>query len=225
MTAPQRTSRQRPARTRARARQTRARQQATSTRRPRGTPLAQRAHAPARRRHRPAQKCAHAPSRRQPNSCCGLSPCRRATSDTLAPGVRLSTTMRALSSSDHRRRRPVPVISSIRRTDATASSPPRRACFQAYAQAYGQIDRSWPGIKPRIGLPKCGDRAPLTVEPCERSLDNPSTRQNLETFRGIGSFDDFKGPGPEFRQGVLELVARIGAVSEDVAQPRIERPD
>ena len=43
--------------------------------------------------------------RRQPNNCCGLSPCRRATSDTLAPGFRLSTTIRALSSADHCRRR------------------------------------------------------------------------------------------------------------------------
>jgi hypothetical protein len=53
-------------------------------------------------------------SRRQPKSCCGLSPFRRATYETLAPGFKLSTRMRAFSSVDHRRRRPVPVISSIR---------------------------------------------------------------------------------------------------------------
>ena len=72
------------------------------------------------------------------------------------------------------------------------------------------------------GLEVFGEPA-ASVEPCERSLDNPSTRQNLEAFRGIGSFDDFKSPGSEFGQGVLELVARIGAVSKDVAQPGIER--
>ena len=66
------------------------------------------------------------------------------------------------------------------------------------------------------GLEVFGEPA-ASVEPCECSLDNPSTRQNLEAFRGIGSFDDFKSPGSEFGQGVLELVARIGAVSEDVA--------
>ena len=66
------------------------------------------------------------------------------------------------------------------------------------------------------GLEVLGKPA-ASIEPCERSLDNPSTRQNLEAFRGIGSFDDFKGPGPEFGQGVFQLVARIGAVSEDVA--------
>ena len=74
------------------------------------------------------------------------------------------------------------------------------------------------------GLEVLGEPA-ASIEPCERSLDNPSARQNLEAFRGIGSFDDFKGPGSEFGQGVLQLVTRIGAVSEDVAQPRIERPD
>ena len=79
---------------------------------------------PARPRRRPAcspRACISSRAcRRQPNSCCGLSPCRRATSDTLAPGLRLSTKMRALSSSDHCRRRPVPVISSSRRTVVTS---------------------------------------------------------------------------------------------------------
>lgn len=88
-------------------------------------------------------------SRRQPNNCCGETPLRRATSDTFAPGFQLSMMMRAFSSSDHCRRRPVPVITSIRRTSPVSPGQARRPCFQAYAQAYGQIDRSWAGIKPR----------------------------------------------------------------------------
>jgi hypothetical protein len=46
------------------------------------------------------------------------------------------------------------------------------------------------------GLKVLGEPA-ASIEPCERSLDNPSARRNLEAFRGIGSFDDFKGPGSE----------------------------
>jgi autotransporter-associated beta strand protein len=41
--------------------------------------------------------------------------CRRATAEMLAPGSKLSAKIRARSSSLHRRRRVVPVISSIRR--------------------------------------------------------------------------------------------------------------
>src|SRR3954452_20765000 len=54
--------------------------------------------------------------RRQPNNCCGDSPWRRATSETTAPGASVSSTRRALSSAEKRRRRPVPVITSTRRT-------------------------------------------------------------------------------------------------------------
>ncbi len=63
-------------------------------------------------------------SRRHAKSCCGESPLRRATSDTLVPGAKLSTTMRALSVSDQRRRRSDPVISSIRRTPVPPCSAP-----------------------------------------------------------------------------------------------------
>src|ERR1019366_4545882 len=41
---------------------------------------------------------------------------RRATSDTVAPGANVSSTIRALSSDDHRRRPPTPVSISSRRT-------------------------------------------------------------------------------------------------------------
>ena len=54
--------------------------------------------------------------RRQVNTCCGVSPFRRATSETTAPGTSVSSTMPALKSSENWRRRPVPVITSSRRT-------------------------------------------------------------------------------------------------------------
>src|SRR5262245_509376 len=62
-------------------------------------------------------------SRRHPNSCCGVIPCCRATSETTAPGCSLSSTMRALASGDQRRRRPTPVITSIRCKPSGAPSP------------------------------------------------------------------------------------------------------
>src|SRR5208282_2951288 len=61
-------------------------------------------------------------SRRQVNTCCGVNPYRRATCDTTAPGASVSSTTRALSSSEIRRRLPVPVIISSRRTVVTSGS-------------------------------------------------------------------------------------------------------
>lgn len=65
--------------------------------------------------------------RRQVNSCCGVNPLRRATRDTTAPGASVSSTTRALSSSENRRRLPVPVITS---------SPPANERPSPPAQAY-----------------------------------------------------------------------------------------
>src|SRR5215216_2193978 len=69
-----------------------------------------------------ATSCVRRASRRHPNSCCGDSPCRRATSDTTAPGTNVSSRMRAFSSIDQRRRPPTPLITSIRRSDRLGSS-------------------------------------------------------------------------------------------------------
>ncbi len=60
--------------------------------------------------------------RRQVNSCRGVRPCRRATSQTLAPSARLSATMAAFRSALHVLRRPAPVKTSIRRVGARSSS-------------------------------------------------------------------------------------------------------
>ncbi len=54
--------------------------------------------------------------RRQPNNCCGVSPCRRATADTVSPPRQLSATISAFCSAVQARRRPVPVNTSSRRT-------------------------------------------------------------------------------------------------------------
>lgn len=53
-------------------------------------------------------------SRRHVKTCCELSCQRRATSETRAPGASVSSMIRAFSSTDHRRRRPGLVSSSIR---------------------------------------------------------------------------------------------------------------
>ncbi len=60
--------------------------------------------------------------RRHVNTCCGVRPCRRATSETTASGASVSSTTRAFKSSVNRRRRPTPVITSSRRTVVTSGS-------------------------------------------------------------------------------------------------------
>nr|BAF03484.1 hypothetical protein [Novosphingobium sp. KA1] len=52
--------------------------------------------------------------RRHVYSCCGNSPCRRATADTFAPGSRLSAIIRARASGVHRRLPPAVSITSSR---------------------------------------------------------------------------------------------------------------
>ena len=106
-------------------------------------------------------------ARRQPNSCCGLSPCRRATSDTFAPGARLYRTIWVLASVDHRRRRPLPVISSIRRT-----SPASPGSFPLGSSVRSSVwsNRSFmPRHHATAGAnTKCGAETPLTHDPSFR---------------------------------------------------------
>jgi hypothetical protein len=102
-------------------------------------------------------------SRRHPNNCCGLSPWRRATSDTLTPPARLSTTMRALSSLDHRRRRPMPVISSIRRTSETPPPAPAALLPSLRSSVMSKsslMDRHYATTRTP---PKRGNEAPLSL--------------------------------------------------------------
>ena len=59
---------------------------------------------------------------RHANRCDGAIPCRRATAHTEASPKKLSATIRALASADHRRRRPVSTTSSRRTTPLTIST-------------------------------------------------------------------------------------------------------
>ncbi len=61
-------------------------------------------------------------SRRHVNNCCGVSPWRRATADTTAPGASVSSRIRARSSAVQRRRPIAPLITSKRRTSPSGSS-------------------------------------------------------------------------------------------------------
>src|SRR6266404_5952250 len=127
----------------------------------------------------PPPSCSKArASRRHANNCCGLSPWRRATSDTLTPPVRLSTTMRALSSLDHRRRRPMPVISSIRRTSETPPPAPAallsslRSSLMSKSSLMGRHYATTPTP------PKRGNEAPLTMaSPTEPRTCAPHSSQ------------------------------------------------
>lgn len=62
-------------------------------------------------------------SRRQPNTCWGVTPWRRATAETTAPGTRVSSRIAALASADQTRRPLPPVITSRRRGSNLCSSP------------------------------------------------------------------------------------------------------
>src|SRR5262249_31509470 len=103
-------------------------------------------------------------ARRHAKSCCGLSPCRRATSDTLASGSKLSNTMRTLSSLDQRRRRPVPVISSSRRTPSGSASSSAGLVSSLCSSLC--LKRSLMGrhYATSHNRPERGGRTPLTIQ-------------------------------------------------------------
>ena len=67
--------------------------------------------------------------------------------------------------------------------------------------------------------------APVSAEPGEAALDDPSAWENLEALRGVGSLDDFEAPITLSIEGSLELFSPIAAIGEDVAQPREARSD
>jgi len=69
-------------------------------------------------------------------------------------------------------------------------------------------------------FPVFGQSATPT-EPRKGSFDNPPPRQDLEAFRRIGTFDDFRH---EARQGLLLRIAKlrslIAAISEQLLKKR-----
>ena len=96
-------------------------------------------------------------ARRQPNTCCEQICQRRATSDTRAPGARVSATIRAFSSADQRRRRPGPVRTSIRRNSPFASS--LTSNIRIARSLLPQANQALPGRSLNKGC-----RAPLTIQ-------------------------------------------------------------
>src|SRR4051794_3395457 len=71
---------------------------------------------------------------RQPNRCCGDMSCRRATSDTTAPGAYDCATIRPLVATLQRRRRPTPTRISTRPRGSEASSIWSTICANRYAK-------------------------------------------------------------------------------------------
>jgi len=71
------------------------------------------------------------------------------------------------------------------------------------------------------GLEVLGETA-ASPEPGEGTFDDPSARQHLEAFGGVGSLDDVEGETAEFGEPVAKLVAGIGAVGEQMTQPWVE---
>jgi len=64
-----------------------------------------------------------------------------------------------------------------------------------------------------------------SVESGESALNDPASRQNFESLCGIGALDDLHGPAPHCCQSLLQLVASIAAISEDVSEPGIQPPN
>ena len=64
-----------------------------------------------------------------------------------------------------------------------------------------------------------------SVEPGEGSLYHPSAWQQDKAFGAVGAFDDFERPCAEPGQLLGELWACIIAISEEMAQPGIQRVD
>jgi len=63
-------------------------------------------------------------------------------------------------------------------------------------------------------------RRRLRLSHCQRSFDDPASWQDDKSLCGIGPFDDLDGPFADLPEGGPELVARITAIGEDMAQPR-----
>jgi hypothetical protein len=61
--------------------------------------------------------------------------------------------------------------------------------------------------------------AAKAAEPCDRALDNPSFRQNLEAWV-IGAIDDFDLPRARSSGGLRRLWAAIATISEDAFDER-----
>ena len=75
-----------------------------------------------------------------------------------------------------------------------------------------------PGLGGLDGRLEVLGQPPVSIEPGERALDDPSAGQELEALHARGTVDDLQRPAADPLQCALELGPGIGAVGEDVAQ-------
>src|SRR5438105_2644605 len=83
--------------------------------------------------------------------------------------------------------------------------------------------RSSDALALAIDASKSLGKAEIAVEPSQGTLDDPAARQEFEADRVLRSLDDFDCPLAEFGKGSLQLWPGIGAISEEVGQPREQR--
>ena len=140
-------------------------------------------------------------ARRQPNTCCEQTCQRRATSDTRAPGTRLSSTIRAFSAADQRRRRPGPTSTSTRRYSPFASSLTSNITI-------ARCPLSQATQPPSGRVSKKGNRAPLTVGRREAALHQGAYRLRYHIQ-----------PSVRLRSQRPELVRRQSRFASFVFQP------
>ncbi len=75
-----------------------------------------------------------------------------------------------------------------------------------------------PGLGGLDGRLEVLGQPPVSIEPGERALDDPSAGQELEARHARGTVDDLQRPAADPLQCALELGPGMGAVGEDVAQ-------
>ena len=62
-------------------------------------------------------------------------------------------------------------------------------------------------------------KSAVSIEPCERALDNPSARENDKASGGVGPLHNFDGPFADASQGIVEFVTSVAAIGEHMTQP------
>lgn len=77
-----------------------------------------------------------------------------------------------------------------------------------------------PGLCAFDGFLPISCRTTAAAKPREGALDNPSSRQHLEAFGGVGSFDDLQRPASEADKGAPQLRPAIATIGEYVTHFR-----
>ena len=170
----------------------------------------------------------HGPARRQAKSCWGLSPLRRATSDTLAPGFRLSSTMRALSSARPSAAPPGPrdQLDPPHIRDGAALAVIGRSLVSVRLSLWSKSIAHGLALSHARATPKCGVGAPLTIDNPEaeaRRYGATTLRSWRRTSEKIGSAatyerrDAVSGPKP----AVFDPMRTFGPVKDPKPQYRL----